>query len=789
MAEERSSELDPVSSRANAARGGLEFFMDSDVFRALQQDVFPAILKTKHPGEPIRVWCVECSTGAKVYSIAIALVEYLEGRSSSRTVRIFGTDINDNAIEKARKGIYTTEDLAGVSQERLKRHFRQRDGEHQVNGDVRELCVFGRHDLTRNPPFSKIDLISCRNLSLHSESGLPRSVWERLHYALRDDGVLLLSGAADPPPPADLFEPSRHHPHFFSKTPKPKFEDPTPHALRKQPLIHEAPRFSKELASFEELRHTNEELQTAKEELQAANQELLMVNDQLQSRNMELALHQVAIQKDKKLIAAILGAAKDLLVVVLDPQGRIQHFNQACQTLTGYSSEEVLGKSSWDLLAPPEDSESVRKAFSEVAGGGEKQIENRWISKDGRDLLIRWSCHAVMSNGVLDSVIATGIDVTAREEASRRARESEITIRALLETAAEAILACDEEGRIVLANQMAERMFGHSHAALVGRNLESLMPERFRARHREYRNAWFRQPRNRAMGTGLELTAIRKDGSEFPVEVSLSFMGNTEGILGVAFVSDISERKQSERTLLQYKDQLQQLTGALILAQEAGNREVARELHDVFSQELAVLGMEISSLREGPGIDREIAKRLFELGKKIGQLAADLHKTSRELHPAILEDLGLQVGMQQECESFQRATGIATEFRTSGMPGAIPPDVSLTLFRVLQESLRNVHKHSQSPRVTVRLEGSPTGIVLRIEDEGDGFELDGALRKGGLGLISMEERVRLVDGKLTVESAPSAGTTVIAFVPLGKMAISGKRGPARKQGAAGKDLQ
>jgi signal transduction histidine kinase len=131
-----------------------------------------------------------------------------------------------------------------------------------------------------------------------------------------------------------------------------------------------------------------------------------------------------------------------------------------------------------------------------------------------------------------------------------------------------------------------------------------------------------------------------------------------------------------------------------------------------------------------------------------------------------VEDLGLEPALRQECDSFEQRSGIRTEFRAAKLPARIPRDVALCLYRVAQEGLRNVHKHSASLAVVVQLNGGPAGITLLIEDSGSGFDSAKAIRKGGLGLVSMEERVRLMKGKLTVTSKPGKGTQVTASIPV-----------------------
>jgi PAS domain S-box-containing protein len=350
-----------------------------------------------------------------------------------------------------------------------------------------------------------------------------------------------------------------------------------------------------------------------------------------------------ALRKERDLFATILDTAKDLLVVVLDPQGRIIHFNRGCQELTGYSLAEVRGRNPVDFLLLPEEAAGVEAVFEQLLHAEPNQYENYCVTKDGRRLLIRWSNSVSVSGGVLEYVIGTGIDIT--------------------------------------------------------------------------------------------------------------------------------ETKRAEERVHTYQQQLRQLTASLISSQEDEDRELARELHDVFSQELAAASMEVSMLLESKDASGPFTVRLRDLGKKLARMADEIHGTARRLHPAILEDLGLEAALREECRSFENQFHIATDFFSRDVPPSMPTEVALCLYRVAQESLRNIAKHSQAAAVYVRLTGGrvrngANAITLRVDDQGDGFDLDRALKKGGLGFISMEERVRLVGGNLEIQSQPNQGTTVTAFVPL-----------------------
>ena len=261
---------------------------------------------------------------------------------------------------------------------------------------------------------------------------------------------------------------------------------------------------------------------------------------------------------------------------------------------------------------------------------------------------------------------------------------------------------------------------------------------------------------------------MRKDGSEFPADIGLSYFKTKDGALGVTFVADITDRKRVEATLLQNQKELQGLTARLLSLQEAGNKELARELHDDLSQKLAAVGMEVSTLLQPSLKPAQLTRRVRAAGLRIKRMAEEVHALSRRLHPAVLDELGLEAALREECMAFSAQLGIPCLLESTSVPVSLPDDVALCLYRVSQESLRNIAKHAQAKKVRVALSGRKDGITLRIEDTGDGFDLEEVRGKGGLGLISMEERVRLLQGKFTIQSALGIGTTVNVFVPLAR---------------------
>jgi len=214
------------------------------------------------------------------------------------------------------------------------------------------------------------------------------------------------------------------------------------------------------------------------------------------------------------------------------------------------------------------------------------------------------------------------------------------------------------------------------------------------------------------------------------------------------------------------EEQLNRLAGALLSSQEEENRSLARELHDEFSQELAALRMEVSSLAILSEGSLPLRQRIEEFGKKLGHLADEMHSMSRRLHPQILHELGLEVALREQCSNFFDQTGIPVRFTCDQLPASLPTGVSIGLYRIAQEALLNIRKHSGANVIQLNLECRNGAANLRVEDTGDGFDLAEARRKGGLGIVSMEERARLMNGKFQIRSTPGEGTVVEVIVPL-----------------------
>jgi PAS domain S-box-containing protein len=390
----------------------------------------------------------------------------------------------------------------------------------------------------------------------------------------------------------------------------------------------------------------------------------------------------------------------------------------------------------------------MRQALGTLAIGG------------GALLLLAIALVHVLERRILQSVGTLGID-----------REPTIEEFAILfDSAPNGVMVVDKRGRIVLLNARMEEKFGYPQGELIGQPVEVLVPVRFCKGHSALREGFARVPRSRSMGGGRDLYALRKDGSEFPVEIRLNPIRSGEDNLVMVTVVDISARKLAAEQLNAARIERENLQRRFIQAQEQERLRLAHELHDQTGQNLAAATLEIKSL-EGAA-DEAIRPRFRRLGRLLEMMGRTLHKIAWELRPASIDELGLSIALANYVAEWGEQCGIATDFHCDQTEIAgLSDEICTVIYRVVQEALTNIVKHARgATSVSVVIERVNPQVRLTIEDNGCGFDPGaasgpGSLRNGGLGIAGMRERLTLIGAELEIESSPGSGTAVFARIP------------------------
>jgi PAS domain S-box-containing protein len=385
--------------------------------------------------------------------------------------------------------------------------------------------------------------------------------------------------------------------------------------------------------------------------------------------------------------------------------------------------------------------------------------EFRVVRSDGtlRYVAATGKCY-YSSDGQPERMSGVALDITDRKRAEQELRESEERFRLVADKAPVLIWMSGTDKLCTFFNQCWLEFTGQSMKHELGQGWASgVHPEDLAGCLRRYSDAF-----DARMDFEMEYRLKRFDGKyRWVVDLGVPRFeadGTFCGYIGSCV--DVTDRKLSEKSL-------EELSGRLITAQEEERTRIARELHDDFSQRLALQGIGLAQLwKKLPESEVEQRTKVQDLLKKNQEISSDMHSLSHQLHSSKLDLVGLAPALMGLCEELSSKFKIQIEFTDRGVSSKIPKDVALCLFRVAQEALGNVVKHSRAKQAQVELSGTDNRIRLRTVDAGVGFDPDVRSTHPGIGLVSMRERLRLVGGGLSIRSAPMRGTEILAVLPL-----------------------
>ncbi len=479
--------------------------------------------------------------------------------------------------------------------------------------------------------------------------------------------------------------------------------------------------------------------------------------------------HSAAVRRLSRALRVVFDAAP-VPIISLDADGRVQSWNPAAGRMFGWWEEEVRGRP-LPIVREKNKQEFQRLLHRVLNGEVLSGMEGVGQRKDGSRIPVQFSAAPFYEGESriigLAAVIADLTEWTRVADERRRADESGARLAAIVQGSQDAIISYGLDGTIQTWNPGAERLYGRPATLMIGASSASFLDEPQAREMEEILKALLAGD----AVTTRETTRTTEDGVPIPILHTASPVRNASGeMVGIATIArDIRDLRKRENEIHIMNRHLHKLSGELLVSQDEERRRIARELHDSTAQLLAALTMNLSLMSNRPAIasdeaGRELVADSLALSDRCSQ---EVRSISYGLHPPLLDELGLASALRAYVEGYSRRSGIAVTMDLAADTGRLSSEIELTIFRIVQECLSNVHRHSGSPTASIRLTRAPEGIELRVADQGRGvppgwFEDQGNL---GVGIPGIRERASQLGGRMDLKSGPS-GTTIQVILPM-----------------------
>ena len=765
------------------------FFRDPEAFERLET-LLPALFAAKGPDDYVRAWVAGCATGEEAYSVAMLLAEYAATLEQPPVIQVFATDIDEVAISVAREGRYPTNIAADVSPERLQRFFTEEQTRYRVKPELRDLILFATHNLLRDPPFSRLDLVTCRNVLIYLDRDVQERVLELFHFVLRPDGHLLLgaSESADSLPGLFTVLDKRHHIYSRHSVKRlPPVLPPLAISSPERPLpLSLFPEHvgSPHLRSFGELHQRMLEAYAPPSLIVNESYELVHLSSRVgrylqfmggePSYNLLKVVHPDlrrelrillfhAAQKNRPSVARYVRMDIDLQTIMV---------NLTVQPVSGIAGvegfflvvfEEVVVAPDATLVAPADEAtEPLAHELDEELQHLREQlrltIEQYETSTE--ELKASNEEHQAMN----EELRSTTEELETSKEELQSLNEELTTVNQELKNKVDEIsrvnsdlqnlMASTDIGTIFLDRKLRVKRYTPRIQDLFNLIATDLNRPLAHVTH-QFAYDGLLDDATRVLDrlSMIDREVQHLDGRWFLIRL-LPYRTLEDRIDGVVLTfMDITERKHAEQALLEAKHVLefrvtertaalaaeiserrkieavrQALIQRLVSAQEEERREISREIHDQLGQQLTVLLLSLHTLKENSYGRDETLEQISKIEAVVDTISQEMRQMARGLRPTILDDLGLAVALATYVEEWSQRTGLPVAFHRSVLREVrLPPVLETTIYRVVLEALLNVAKHAHATQVSLILECRDDAAVAIVEDNGQGFDAERVL--------------------------------------------------------------
>jgi two-component system, chemotaxis family, CheB/CheR fusion protein len=799
------------------------FFRDPEMFEVLKTNVFPRLFADRNQKTAIRVWVPGCASGEEAYSVAICLLEFLGAEAEDVPIKIFACDIGQRPLEAARAGAYAEGIAADVSAQRLARFFIRTDRGYEVRKTVRDLCVFARQDLTRDPPFSQLDLVCCRNVLIYLGHVLHDRVLHTLHYSLKPGGVLVLGNSETVGSFTELFEVLDKKHKIYSRT----------SALSRLSFDYSTGAPARAQAQSNDDRKPGRSLQEVYREadrmvLARYAPSGVLVNEYLQIVQFRgdtgrfLKPAPGPPTTDLLLMAreGLLGDLRNTLdcarrdntparkeavrlktndhfheidievIPITDPATSVRHFVVLFETARHSAGAEARATS---LEAPP--------------AASDESARDQEIGRLASDLAA--TKHYLQSvieekEAANEELLATNEAIICFNEELQSTNEELTTAKEELQATNEELMTVNDElqNRIRIANQLADDLTRREREIQESRDYAMSIVEtvrqpllvldgdlRVRTANRAFYQTFHVSPDATEgrliyeLGNGqwniprlqtlLQKLLPRNSYLEdFKVEHAFPDIGTRTMLLNARRMVH-GDGGTEHLILLAIEDITSRLRDSS--ARKALEREVltvtaieqqriGRDLHDTSGQELTALGLLTDSLIKAlDGKSPAAASIAAKMAEGINRVLGQIRASSRGLIGVEVDSEGLMAALAELSSETSQTHGVSCTFDCKAPVHLANNQAATQLYCIVREAIINALKHAQARSIKVSLEGDAHSIRLRVQDNGMGFN-ESRLDTKGMGLKIMRYRAGLINALLSISAATPTGTIVTCTI-------------------------